>query len=341
MGRWFLGVDVGSVSLKVVLVDEAGALQYESYARTDGRPLAALVREIDRAQREVTPDVTIGAVGTTGSGRYMAAAYLGADVVKNEITTHAIGALRCDPDIRTIIEIGGQDSKIIHLREGRVCDFAMNTVCAAGTGAFLDQQAERLKIPIEEFGAYALAAKRTVRIAGRCSVFAESDMIHKQQAGYDGSEICRGLCQALVRNYLNNVARGRKLHSPISFQGGVARNRAIVECFREALPDAEIRIPPHVTACGAIGAAVLAGEDVGGGDTAFKGWRTGSFTIRPSTCRSCDNECELFTLLQDGAPTARWGGRCDRGNRLLGQPARATRSGGDPYAHLRPTDPGV
>jgi predicted CoA-substrate-specific enzyme activase len=131
------------------------------------------------------------------------------------------------PDVQTVVEIGGQDSKIIILRDGIVTDFAMNTVCAAGTGSFLDHQAERLNIPIEEFGNIALKSKSPVRIAGRCSVFAESDMIHKQQMGHPTSDIVAGLCDALVRNYLNNVGKGKDIMSPVLFQGGVAANAGI------------------------------------------------------------------------------------------------------------------
>ena len=196
----------------------------------------------------------------------------------------------------------------------------MNTICAAGTGAFLDQQAQRLKIDINEFGSYAMSSSDSVRIAGRCSVFAESDMIHKQQAGYDIASICMGLCQALVRNYLNNVARGKELHSPISFQGGVAYNEAIVHCFHEALPDANIFIPPYVTICGAIGAALLAADQAQDKPSNFKGWQNGECTIRPLQCEQCDNNCELFVLIQDGAPSSRWGGRCEKGNMFMDVP---------------------
>jgi len=131
-------------------------------------------------------------------------------LVKNEITAHAVAAIQTEKDVKTVLEIGGQDSKIIIIRDGVVTDFAMNTVCAAGTGSFLDRQAERLGIPIEEFGDHALQASVPVRIAGRCAVFAESDMIHKQQLGYNTCDIIAGLCDALVRNYLSNVAKERK-----------------------------------------------------------------------------------------------------------------------------------
>src|SRR5690606_168427 len=115
--------------------------------------------------------------------RSLAAVVAGSDIVKNEITTHGVAAATLDPEIRTILEIGGQDSKIILLNDGVITDFAMNTVCAAGTGSFLDRQAERMGLHIEELGALAVRAENPVRIAGRCAVFAESDIIHKQQLG--------------------------------------------------------------------------------------------------------------------------------------------------------------
>ena len=159
---------------------------------TKGRPIQT-IQEGFRVLKDKYDGMEIVAAGTTGSGRQIASTLIGADAVKNEITTHAVAALEIDKDVRTIIEIGGQDSKIIILKNGVVSDFAMNTVCAAGTGAFIDRQAERLEIPIEEFGNYALQSNTPVRIAGRCAVFAESDMIHKQQLGYNESDIIRGL----------------------------------------------------------------------------------------------------------------------------------------------------
>jgi predicted CoA-substrate-specific enzyme activase len=309
-----LGVDVGSVTIKFVLVAPGGDVCLNSYRRTRGDPLQALVGGLDEVRTALPTDARVGAVGTTGSGRYLAAAFLGADVVKNEITAHAVGVTRWCPQIRTVIEIGGQDSKIIYLENGMVTDFAMNTVCAAGTGAFLDQQAVRMHIPIEEFGPFALTAAKPVRIAGRCSVFAESDMINKQQVGCDRAAICLGLCHALVRNYLNNVARGRRLESPISFQGGVACNVAILHCFRTALPGCEIRLPPLLTGCGAYGAALMARDEVGDQPTRFRGWQAGAFTIRSHECAGCANHCEVYVLHRDGVPQARWGNRCSKGN---------------------------
>ena len=165
------------------------------------------------------------------------------------------------PDVQTIIEIGGQDSKIIIIRDEIVTDFGMNTVCAAGTGSFLDHQAQRLDLNIKEFSVRALTSKNPVRIAGRCTVFAESDMIHKQQMGHRIEDIIYGLCQALVRNYLNNVGLGKEIKSPIVFQGGVAFNEGIIKAFKEEL-GLELIVPEHHEVMGAIGAALLAHEEM-------------------------------------------------------------------------------
>ena len=202
--KTYLGVDVGSVSTNVVALNEECEVISRQYLRTSGRPLEK-VREALRNLNSELPELDVLAVGTTGSGRQLTGIMIGADMVKNEITAHAYSAIHSYPDVRTIIEIGGQDSKLILIKDQLVVDFAMNTVCAAGTGSFLDHQSERLDIPIEKFGDMALNSKRHVRIAGRCTVFAESDMISKHQFGFSNEDIINGLCEALVRNYINNL----------------------------------------------------------------------------------------------------------------------------------------
>ena len=198
----YLGVDVGSVSTNLVLLDAVEprpCIVWKAYLRTQGAPLTALKNGLELLHDAGAWEIC--GVGTTGSGRELAGVVLGADVVKNEITAHACAALAIDSGVSTILEIGGQDSKLIILRDGVVVDFAMNTVCAAGTGSFLDQQAFRLGVPIEDLGELALRSRNPVRIAGRCTVFAESDMVHKQQLGVDTADIVAGLCAAMVRNF--------------------------------------------------------------------------------------------------------------------------------------------
>ncbi len=320
----YLGVDVGSVSTNLVLTDENDRVEEKLYIRTGGQPINAMREGMKILSERVGNKARIKGVGATGSGRQLASVIIGADIVKNEITAHAVAAQKIEPGVKTILEIGGQDSKIIILKNGVVYDFAMNTVCAAGTGSFLDRQAARLGIPINEFGGYALKAASPVRIAGRCAVFAESDMIHKQQTGHSLEDIIGGLCDALVRNYLNNLAKTKKIEEPILFQGGVAANIGIVAAFEKAL-EKKLIIPEYHDVMGAYGAALLAKEKMGAGSfqSNFQGFRMTDRDYRAKSleCRDCSNLCEVIEILSDGAVIARWGDRCGKWANQVAQEA--------------------
>ncbi len=315
----YLGVDVGSVTTKFVLLDGDAQLIFSLYLRTQGKPIKMIQEGLNCVKGEIPTGANIRGIGTTGSARYLAGIVLGADIIKNEITCQAIAALHYVPDVQTVIEIGGQDSKIIIIRDGIAVDFGMNTVCAAGTGSFLDHQALRLSIEIEEFGERALQSHNPVRIAGRCTVFAESDMIHKQQMGHATEDILYGLCQAMARNYLNNIALGKEVLHPVVFQGGVAFNRGIIRAFEEIL-ETKIIVPPHHEVTGAIGAALLAREEVieRNNGTKFRGFEVSNFDYRVSSfeCKSCPNRCEIAQISLNGKILARWGGRCDLWDRV-------------------------
>ncbi|MGR6836328.1 acyl-CoA dehydratase activase [Syntrophomonas erecta] len=313
----YLGADIGSVSSNFVLVDQGNNLIAKVYLRTQGNPIQAVKEGYKLIREKIqSSHLKIKGVGTTGSGRLLAAVLLGADAVKNEITAHAVAASCLYPEVRTIIEIGGQDSKIIILNNGIVNDFAMNTVCAAGTGSFLDQQAARLNIPIEEFGDIAIKSTQSVRIAGRCGVFAESDMIHKQQMGYPTPDILMGLCEALARNYLNNVGKGKKIEAPVVFQGGVAANRGLAKAFEE-LVGIKVNVPEHHEVMGAIGSAILAREarEYATGQSNFKGDDFiigGEFITASQECRGCPNLCEVVCIRRGSDVLAYWGDRCKK-----------------------------
>lgn len=325
----YLGIDVGSVTTKLALVDEKGKYVDSYMLRTAGKPVIAVQIGLKELFKKAITEYDVQGVGTTGSGRNLAGALVGADIIKNEITAHAVAASINVPGVQTILEIGGQDSKIIILRDGIVTDFAMNTVCAAGTGSFLDQQANRLNVPIENFGDTALKSSNPARIAGRCGVFAESDLIHKQQLGYPVEDLLYGLCQALVRNYLSNLALGKELLPVFSFQGGVATNSGMVKAFEEALGH-KVVVPENHQTMGAIGAALLAMENHQYTETPtkFKGWEVGEMHFSSITCEcnGCSNNCEVITIVEGvdeiqhvdkikdikGNIIARWGGTCGR-----------------------------
>jgi len=311
----YLGVDVGSVTTKFAVLDEANEVVEELYIRTQGRPIKVVQDGLKTLKERLSSEMEIVGVGTTGSARYLTGVVVGADIVKNEITAHALGASHFVPGVQTIIEIGGQDSKIIILRHGVAIDFAMNTVCAAGTGSFLDQQASRLNMRIEDFGPQALKSQNSVRIAGRCTVFAESDMVHKQQMGHAVEDILYGLCEAMARNYLNNIGLGKEILPPVVFQGGVAANQGMVRAFEEAL-GTEIITPPHFLCLGAIGAALVAREhmELNGGTTKFKGFEASDIPYKTSSfeCEGCSNRCEIVQIGVKKDVIARWGSRCGK-----------------------------
>ncbi len=312
--KLYLGIDVGSVSTNLVLINSHGNLIKKLYLRSQGNPVASVQQGLVELIKD-SQEIEIAALGTTGSGRQLIGKLLGADLIKNEITCHAVACLDLIPTVQTIIEIGGQDSKLILIREGIIKDFAMNTVCAAGTGSFLDQQAARLNIDIHEFGKKAALGKHPVRIAGRCAVFAESDMIHKQQTGHPLEDILAGLCRALARNFLGNLGKGKELKPPIIFQGGVAANLGIRKAFEEILGYPLI-IPEHYDVMGALGAAILAKEEIIAQKrpTHFKGLEIihSPITTESFDCNGCSNQCEVVELKQDDICLACLGDKCGK-----------------------------
>ncbi|MCS7257749.1 MAG: acyl-CoA dehydratase activase [candidate division WOR-3 bacterium] len=318
MIKTYLGIDVGSISTKGVLITENREIIAHAYLRTQGQPIEAIKNLIKELFKD-NKNIEIKGVGTTGSARRLAGVIVGADVIKNEIITHAVAATYFYPETRTIIEIGGQDSKIILLKDSVPVDFAMNTVCAAGTGSFLEHQAIRLGIPIEEFGDYALRAKKAATIAGRCTVFAESDMIHKTQLGIPIEEIIRGLCEAIVRNYLGTVAKGKDIQPLILFQGGVAANIGVKTAFERAL-GIEVIVPQHFLIMGAIGAAFIAQDYTQKTkSTKFIGENLLDINFKTKTfeCRDCTNFCEVIETYKNTQIIDRYGDRCGKWSEKL------------------------
>jgi predicted CoA-substrate-specific enzyme activase len=308
----YLGIDVGSISTNMAVLEPDGEVITTQYLRGGGHPIRSVQEGLRKIRDELPDKLEIGGVCTTGSGRNLIGAVVGADIVKNEIMAHARAALELHPDVRTIFEIGGQDSKVTVVRDGVVVDFAMNLVCAAGTGSFLDSQARRLEITTERLSELAILSDNPTDIAGRCTVFAESDMIHKQQIGHAQNDILMGLCHALVRNYLNNVCRGQELRPPYVLQGGVSANEGIRRALKKAL-DSEIIIPRYNMVMGAYGAALIAARAAIAA-TRFRGYVISERDVvtRSFDCEDCPNNCEIIEIADQGEIIGNCGGRCGK-----------------------------
>jgi predicted CoA-substrate-specific enzyme activase len=312
--RAYLGVDVGSISTNLVVIDEERNVLAKRYLMTEGRPLEAVKRGLDEIGPEVEDLVEIVGVATTGSGRYLTADFIGADLVRNEITAQAEAAISIDPEVDTIFEIGGQDSKYISIDNGVIVDFEMNKACAAGTGSFLEEQAERLGISIkDEFSDLAFRSRGPTKMGERCTVFIESDVMHHQQSGSKTDDIVAGLCYSIVLNYLNKVVGDRRVGNKIFFQGGTAFNKGVVAAF-EKVCDKPITVPSHHDVTGAIGAAILAMKERTWEKSTFKGFDLSKrrYDIDTFECKGCENLCEIRKVTCEGETPLYYGSRCEK-----------------------------
>jgi predicted CoA-substrate-specific enzyme activase len=310
----YLGIDVGSISTNVVAIDEDKRILARTYRMTAGRPIEAVREGLGLVGGEIGDFAEVCGVCTTGSGRYLTGDFVGADIVRNEITCQAKGAADIDPRVDTIFEIGGQDSKYVSLENGAVVDFEMNKVCAAGTGSFLEEQAEKLNIKIEEeFGDRALGSDRPIRLGERCTVFMESDLVQHQQKGAERDDLIGGLSYSIVANYLNKVVAGKRVGNNIFFQGGVAANDGVVAAF-EKVTGKRITVPEHHDVTGAIGAAVLALEANKGKQSTFKGFDLSKkkYEITSFECKDCPNMCEVRQVNVEGEKPLYYGSRCEK-----------------------------
>ena len=233
MKKAYLGIDIGSISTKGVIIDENNNILADSYLYTEGNPINSSKKVIRELKNKINKDkYKIVGVGTTGSARKLIGTLLGANTIKNEITAHAIGTTSIYKDVHTIFEIGGQDSKIILLDNGIVSDYAMNTLCAAGTGSFLSSQAKRLGIPIEEFGKIALTSKNPTKIAARCTVFAESEIISLLAQDIPKENIAAGILKSIANKGISILNKGN-LEDIIAFTGGLAKSKELVKMLEE------------------------------------------------------------------------------------------------------------
>ena len=311
----YLGIDVGSISTNLAAVSPDGKVVSRLYLRTAGRPLEAVKEGLRQMGKDLS-EVRVLGVGTTGSGRYMTGDFTGADVVRNEISAQARAAIEIDPDVDTIFEIGGQDSKYISIKDGLVVDFQMNKVCAAGTGSFLEEQAEKLCIEIQDFGPMSLKPENPCRLGERCTVFMESDVVSHQSVNTPVERITAGLCYSIVRNYLHRVVGERKIGKKIFFQGGTAHNQGVVAAFNSVLGEGrEVILPPHHDVTGAIGVALMARDSMEPGQSStFRGFSLAekSYAQDSFVCHACANHCEIHRVTLSDGTRLLYGGRCEK-----------------------------
>ncbi|WP_333655385.1 acyl-CoA dehydratase activase [Dissulfurispira sp.] len=326
-GKAYLGIDIGSISTNLAVIDEEGNLLAKRYLMTAGRPIEAVKQGLEEIYAEIADSVEIAGVGTTGSGRYMIADYVGADIVKNEITAQATAAIFIDPRVDTIFEIGGQDSKYISIRDGIIVDFEMNKACAAGTGSFLEEQAEKLGISVKgEFAECACHSESPCRLGERCTVFMENSLMANLQRGADKDDLLAGLAYSIVQNYINRVVAGKPIGENIFFQGGVAFNKAVVAAF-EKYVGRNVTVPPNHDVTGAIGMALIARDYMKGRNalsdssritdhaSRFKGFELSKkpYEISSFECKGCPNVCEINRVKVQGEEGYLfYGGRCEK-----------------------------
>jgi len=309
----YLGIDIGSTSTKAILLGKDRTVLAGFYTRTSGRPLAALqsvLAGIDDLLGKKQIHVEVAGAGTTGSGRKFIGQLIGADLVIDEITAHARAAYRFKPEVDTIIEIGGQDSKFTSVKNGAVTFAAMNAVCAAGTGSFIEEQAQKLACPLADYAART-EHQRSPIASDRCTVFMERDINHYLSEGHSVDEVLAAVLHSICENYLTRVAAEGAIGKTVVFQGATAKNRALVAAFEQRLQK-PIHVSKYCHLSGALGIALIL-SDQGVEETTFRGiglYRK-SIPLRFDVCDYCNNHCKITRAEIDGETVA-YGFLCGR-----------------------------
>lgn len=306
--KCWIGIDCGSVSIKIAIIDENKKLLDTIYVRNRG-----IVDTVKKGMADIkNDDYDVQGVATTGSGRNFVSLLVGGDLVKTEILAHTIATLHFYPNVRTVLDIGGEDCKIMNVEDGILTNFIMNNICGAGTGSVIETIASRLGIPIEEVGDLAMSSTKDLEFPGKCGVFCQSAVVSRLNSGAKKPDILRGVVRALINNYLS-LAKGVKLEPPFVFQGATAQNKAIVDALSKQL-NSEVIVPEHCSVMGAIGSALLAYE----GDikkSNFKGFDNISnvdYETYNFQCTDCANRCEVTQLYEDDELKGCIGSRCGK-----------------------------
>ncbi len=308
--KHYLGVDTGSVSINFAIINEKKEIVETLYLRNRG------VIETIQEGLKLLKKKKISGVGITGSGRTLTNALVGGDVVKTEILAHSMATIHFYPEVSTIMEIGGEDSKLMIIKDKILVNYAMNNQCSGGTGAMIEAIAGRMEIPIEKVGRLALKHKSEINLPGKCGIFAQSAVVSHLNSGAKKEDLLWGVCRALISNYLYMLSQGKDLKPPYVFQGGVALNKAVVVALEQELGE-KVMIPKYCSVMGAIGMALLA---IGMDKTNFKGFniKDNNFRMNRFYCDDCSNKCEILEVREykkSWRSIAAWGSKCGKWNK--------------------------
>ena len=305
--RHYLGLDSGSVSLKAVIINEKGKIIKSAYIKNYN-----LMITLKQILNEVKVDEKIYGVGVTGTGQEFISKMVGADITEPEIIAHSTAALKLFPDVQTILDIGGQDSKLIVVKEKILRKINFNELCGAGTGGIIELIASELDVKLNDVGRIALESKNDFPFAGKCGVFARSSVVDRKNKGVDRRDILMGVCKALVHNYFAILSKGVRLRPPYVFQGATAKNIALVKCMENEL-QCKVNIPEHPHLMGAYGIALIALEDFKG-ETKFKGFDIANSDFKAKTfiAKGCSNNCEITEIYEDDKKIGCIGNRCEK-----------------------------
>ncbi|MEI6970819.1 MAG: acyl-CoA dehydratase activase [bacterium] len=321
--EYLLGIDGGSTTTKAALIDpETLRICASRYLKTNGNPeramkecLVAIRDQVKTAIGEA--EIRITGVATTGSSGEILSVLCETPSYHNEIVAHAYGSAHFCPDVDTIFEIGGQDSKFTLLRSGVTVDFNMNESCSAGTGSFIEEAAkDDLGVPMEQIADLAISATRPPRFSDQCAAFANTDIRKAAQEGISREDNLAGLVYAIVENYSAKVIGDRKVGNHILFQGGTSKNKAIAYAFA-AKTGKHITVPPDSELMGCFGIVLWMREKMKDGDIQPKNFLidsmlASSVTDRSEfTCKSCDNFCKIQNLTINGSKYP-FGGQCSK-----------------------------
>ena len=304
--KGFLGIDCGSSSIKIAIIDKDNNLLDAVYLKNEG-----IIDTIKKAFHKINKNYDILSAGCTGSGRDFVKILIGADIVKTEILAHGTAALAYYPDVNTIIDIGAEDSKLINITNKYINNFAMNSICSAGCGAMLESIATRMGIKIEDVGDIALQSKNKINIPAKCGVFAQSAVVTMLNKGIDKRDILMGVCRGLINNYLT-LAKSIELKPPYVYQGMTAKNKALVKALEEQL-NHKIIVDKNCEFMGAIGIAILTKENKPD-KTNFRGFEIKDLDIKSKTfiCEDCANQCEITEIFQVNEKIGAIGSRCEK-----------------------------